>query len=465
MKDLRVLSEIALNLINQQQNFNIRIDSVLDTIGRHLNVSRVYIFVDDDEGLTTSNAFEWCNNGIPPQKEELQGIPYELIPSWKSLLEQDGRVFSEDITLLPPDLRAILEPQGIKSLLVYPLKMERVIKGFIGFDENCMIRHWREKDLELLKTISGIIANAYSAELKDRQLKDYSRLLERRVAERTKELEESLTKLEQAQNQMIHQVKMASIGRLAAGVAHEINNPTGFLLSNTQTLSEYVTAFTRILDLYAQWENSSEEKTRETIRREIIRLKSDEEFEFIKEDIRSLLRDSETGVRRISKIVKGLQTFAREENEGFVSVSLTDVAEDSLQVVWNKLKYHCTVEKIFSETPPILGNPGQLEQVVINLLLNAADAVADRGRIVIRTGLRQNPPAVILEVEDDGAGIPQDVRERIFEPFFTTKEGDKGTGLGLAISHGIVERHHGKIELESTLGKGSLFRVVLPLGA
>ena len=166
-----LLSEIALGL-NSLDNFEKRINAILDKIGIHSNVSRVYIFEDNPSGLETTNTFEWCNTGVVPQKDDLQNIPYTIIPSWKEILLDKGRVYSENISELPADLRAILEPQAIKSIIVYPLFVLGRFYGFIGFDECSRNKHWSKSELELLRTFSGIIANAFERRMMEQSIID-----------------------------------------------------------------------------------------------------------------------------------------------------------------------------------------------------------------------------------------------------------------------------------------------------
>lgn len=166
-----LLSDIALEL-NSLEDFNTRINNVLDKIGIHTDVSRVYIFEDTNNGLATNNTFEWCNEGIIPQIEELQGIPYEIIPSWKKILAEEGRVYSENIAELPEDLQAILEPQNIKSIIIYPLYVKGCFFGFIGFDECVRYKHWTKSELELLRTFTGIISNAYERRISEKSLEE-----------------------------------------------------------------------------------------------------------------------------------------------------------------------------------------------------------------------------------------------------------------------------------------------------
>lgn len=164
------LAEIALEF-KEIKNFDSQINKVLSSIGNHTGVSRVYIFEDNETGETTSNVYEWCNENIAPQKDTLQNIPYTSIQSWKDMLQNDGKIYSENIKELPEELRLILEPQGIRAVIVYPMVHGNKITGFIGFDENTRRRHWTKSELEFLRTVTGIIANAYERKNTQERLK------------------------------------------------------------------------------------------------------------------------------------------------------------------------------------------------------------------------------------------------------------------------------------------------------
>lgn len=161
MKNLELLSKIALLAVHTN-NFEEQINDILNIIGKYTNVSRTYIFIDNGDNSLTSNEFEWCNTDIKPQINDLQGIPYEVIPSWRPLLQKNGKIYSNNICELPKDIIAILEPQGILSIIVYPLIIDNKLKGFMGFDECKINREWKKEDLNLLSTISGIVSNIYN---------------------------------------------------------------------------------------------------------------------------------------------------------------------------------------------------------------------------------------------------------------------------------------------------------------
>jgi two-component system NtrC family sensor kinase len=294
--------------------------------------------------------------------------------------------------------------------------------------------------------------------------------LEERVGERTADLQAAnasllaerlrqqdlIKKLEEAQNQLLQSEKMASIGQLAAGVAHEINNPVGFVNSNLGTLQNYTHKMLRLLAAYEQ----TEESLSDDVLQEIRRLKAEIDVEFLREDIGSLLSESLDGLQRVKQIVRDLKDFSHVDKAAREWANLETGLDSTLNVVWNELKYKAKVVKEYGDTPKIECMPSQLNQVFMNLLINAAHAIEEHGQINIRTG--HDETNVWLEVEDTGKGIAPENIGRIFEPFFTTKPIGKGTGLGLSLSYGIVNKHGGRIEVTSEVGKGSMFRVLLP---
>ncbi|MCD6059991.1 MAG: histidine kinase [Moraxellaceae bacterium] len=245
--------------------------------------------------------------------------------------------------------------------------------------------------------------------------------------------------------------KMAAIGQLAAGVAHEINNPVGYVFSNLKALSGYVQDLTRIAD--AVDAASSLDQLRE--------LKQSLDYDYIRNDVEALVRESEDGIDRIKRIIGALKDFSRSDEEEMQVADLHRGIDTTLNIVNNELKYKAEVVKEYGELPVVECIPSQINQVVMNLLVNAAQAIEGFGRITLRS--RQEGEWVWLEIEDNGPGMTPEVINRIFEPFFTTKPVGKGTGLGLALSYNIVQKHHGRLEVASEPGRGSRFRLWLPI--
>lgn len=275
-----------------------------------------------------------------------------------------------------------------------------------------------------------------------------------------RDLKEVNSKLSDAQSKLIQSEKLASIGQLAAGVAHEINNPIGFIFSNFGTLEQYLEDLFQMLDAYEQAEASvSDGAALARIRS----LKADLDIDYLKEDIPNLMRESRDGIQRVRKIVQDLKDFSRvDARQEWESVDLHAGIDSTLNIVNNEIKYKADVVKHYGALPEVQCLPSELNQVFMNLLVNAAHAItAERGTITISTGVEG--PNVWVEVADTGAGIAQENLQRIFDPFFTTKPVGKGTGLGLSLSYGIVQKHSGRMEVHSELGVGTRFRVTLPI--
>ncbi|MDG4475282.1 ATP-binding protein [Thiovibrio frasassiensis] len=262
--------------------------------------------------------------------------------------------------------------------------------------------------------------------------------------------------LKQSQAQILQQEKMASVGQLAAGVAHEINNPMGFIGSNLSSLAKYlerITEFIRALEAKLPQEPPDEE---------LAALRKKLKIDYIMDDALHLVEESLDGADRVKKIVQGLKNFSRVDQAERVAADINECLDSTLNIVWNELKYKCEVKKEYGELPPTVCNPQQLNQMFMNLLVNAAQAIETRGEIKIKTWGDQD--WIYTRISDTGSGIPEDKIKRIFEPFYTSKEVGKGTGLGLSIVYDIVvKNHHGDIQVESEVGKGTSFTVKIPV--
>ncbi|QSA99738.1 PAS domain S-box protein [Methylomonas sp. EFPC1] len=275
------------------------------------------------------------------------------------------------------------------------------------------------------------------------------------LAEKARQ-EELIRQLEETQMQLLQSEKMASIGQLAAGVAHEINNPIGFVNSNLSTLQEYVDGMLALLAAYERIEGSLVNEALQNI----THLKQEINIGYLREDIGDLLAESLDGLQRVRRIVKDLKDFSHVGELEQQSANLEAGLDSTLNVVWNEIKYKADVVKEYGGIPEINCIASQLNQVFMNLLINAVQAIEDHGRITIRTAYDEQN--VWVEVEDTGKGIKPEQLGKIFDPFFTTKSVGMGTGLGLSLSYGIVKKHNGRIEVKSELGKGTCFRVCLP---
>jgi PAS domain S-box-containing protein len=298
-----------------------------------------------------------------------------------------------------------------------------------------------------------------------RELQEKNLELEKRTHElegEKKRLKEAYEKLNQIQAQLIQSEKLASLGQLSAGVAHELNNPIGFVHSNLGTLDEYVQDLKKLLTEYVELEQrmSAHGQCAEPLR-QIRELKRNIGLDHILEDFDKLINESKEGTSRVKNIVQNLKNFSYMDKGELQLADLNQGIESTLSIVHNELKYRAEVIKEYGSLPQIACFPQQLNQVFMNLLVNAAQAIETKGTIRIKT--YQRGTEVVVEISDDGVGIPKENLKHIFEPFFTTKEVGKGTGLGLSVVYGIIQNHKGKIEVESGIKKGSTFRVILPL--
>jgi len=271
----------------------------------------------------------------------------------------------------------------------------------------------------------------------------------------------SQARIEDVQRQLLQADRMASIGQLAAGVAHEINNPIGYIQSNLGTLREYVSSMFRLIDAQdaalhrLQAEQPEQARQLEDIREQI-------DFEFLAKDLPTLLAESQEGISRVRKIIQDLREFSRAgHSESWTVADLHAGLDSTVNIVWNDLKYKVELIKRYGEVPLVECLPSQLNQVFLNILVNAGHAIEQRGQIVIST--RADAEHAYIEISDTGKGIPEENLARVFEPFFTTKAIGKGTGLGLSISYGIIKKHNGEIDVRSELGVGTTFLIKLPL--
>ena len=283
---------------------------------------------------------------------------------------------------------------------------------------------------------------------------------EAELLKRYAELTELNCRLQETHQQLIQSEKLASIGQLAAGVAHEINNPIGYVNSNIRSLKGYMAQLLDVFDTYEKCEADLPPAAREAI----AAAKERADFAYLRDDIGQLISESEEGTGRVRKIVQDLRDFSRTDSsrEDWQPADLHAGLDSTLNIASNEIKYKADVVREYGELPLVECQLSQLNQVFMNLFVNAAQAMPDerRGTIRVRTGSAGD--TVWIEIDDNGRGIPPDLIDRIFDPFFTTKPIGKGTGLGLALSYGIVQKHHGNITASSTPGAGTTFRITLP---
>jgi two-component system NtrC family sensor kinase len=355
---------------------------------------------------------------------------------------------SEHHKLLERQLRRVFGTEALPAALA-PL-LAAVSQAYEDADSD---RRTIERSLELMSKELTERNSQLRGQLADKQRTE-DELQAKTVEQRT-----LIGRLEEAHNQLLQSEKMASIGQLAAGVAHEINNPIGFVSCNLGALRGYVDSLIAIVDAIAALEPmlSAEARAR------LVAVKHEHEYEYLCDDVKALLAESADGVKRVKQIAQDLKDFSHVDEQAWQWADLHRGLSSTLNIVQNEIKYVADVERDFGEIPEVECHASQLNQVFMNMLVNAGHAIkGKRGRISMRTGYA-DAGHVFVEISDDGGGIAPEHLTRIFDPFFTTKPVGQGTGLGLSLSYGIVRDHNGRIEVKSELGQGTTFRIVLPI--
>ncbi len=420
---------------------------------RHLSDSvPVLIWVCDAKGRMVYLNTHWSRvTGHAPEQLRHEG--------WIDLIHPEDR---------PGHLTAVDDGLKGRQPFTYEIRLRQEDGHYRWYQESAVPRHSPQgeflgligsaTDINARKRAEEILLHARSrleAEVtrQTAELRDTNERLEREKAEQRNLIQ----RLQDAQDQLLQSEKMASIGQLAAGVAHEINNPVGYIASNLSTLEEYARNLIQLIDLCAEAEGLLPATERERLDRARMQM----DFDFMRQDLIELIRESLQGTDRVKRIVQDLKDFSHVDESEWQLADLHKGLTSTLNVVHNELKYKAEVILELGELPAINCLAAQINQVFMNLLVNAGQAIEEKGTITIRTGVRDD--WVWIEVADTGSGIPAENLSRLFEPFFTTKPVGKGTGLGLSVSYSIVAKHGGRIEVESEPGQGSVFRIWLPV--
>jgi PAS domain S-box-containing protein len=409
----------------------------------------------------------------------------------RSDLKHSNRILHEQLLFMQTLLDALPHPVFYKDLNSYLLGCNDAFGKFLGREKKELIGHRAEEfastenaptikatDSELLRQEFNL---TYEANMRDGQDKIHNVLVTKALFKDAegkptgivgvmlditgrKQNELAMRSMER---ELMQSQKMASIGQLAAGVAHEINNPTGFVSSNLKTLGDYQQGLNELIVEYqalkAAFKAGSDEQNRELAGRieKIESLEAEMDLAYILEDVQSLIAESREGTERIKRIVEDLKHFAHPGQDKVQETDVNAGLASTLNIVNNELKYKATVIREFGELPIISANPQQLNQVFANILVNAAQAIAEQGEIRVRT--QQVDDFVEILISDTGCGIPAENLEKIFDPFFTTKEVGKGTGLGMNIAYNIIKKHQGDILVQSKVGEGTTFSIRLPV--
>ena len=379
----------------------------------------------------------------------------------------------------------------LNRLYDYPCRLSEIVSEAIEVEDNfpfSELGRWllitaaplRDSENQIIGAIETLqdITLRYSAEQKLREERAaLEEVVERRTAELAADIEQreatekellrryaELTELNrtltETKEQLQQSEKLASIGQLAAGVAHEINNPIGFVHSNIGSLEKYIVDIFSMLESYRQGEVSISDPG---VQAALACQRKKLDLDYLKEDIQALILESKEGIKRVKNIVQNLKDFSHvDRNPSFQWADLHKGLESTLNIVANEIKFKADIVREYGVLPEVQCLQSQLNQVFMNILVNAAHAIGEkRGTITIRTGARAD--SVWIAFSDTGSGISEDILQKIFDPFFTTKPVGKGTGLGLSLSYGIIQKHNGHIDVQTEEGQGTSFRVTIPI--
>jgi signal transduction histidine kinase len=310
------------------------------------------------------------------------------------------------------------------------------------------------------------LTNRKSMTIEIQQLSDQIREMAKKISHREKSLIRANETLKNNQDTLVHAEKMAGLGQVTAGVAHEINNPIAFIMNNLTVLTEYHALLIQLLNELLALRDKLPENAKYALGTELTAIEetlSREDLDFVLNDLACLTDESLEGSRRVRDITLALKGYSYA-GESSSKIDITEGIESTLKMVWNELKYNCSIQKNFAVLPKVECIGSQINQVFMNLFVNAAHAMEDKsGALTITTSC--NDESVIVEVKDNGCGIRENNLKHIFEPFFTTKAVGEGTGLGMSICYDIIKKHHGSISVDSELGVGSAFTITLPIKA
>ncbi|WP_338293565.1 sensor histidine kinase [Planctobacterium marinum] len=436
-RELEYLAKASASVASDQDLTEL-LHSTADLTAKFANaVCATYFVSDRGEVRTSKNAVVWYGENDWREVPELYSVILKALPESDEILD-NWYMRDAPVGLAKFDI----DGQWLVALN-FELIQDKV--GWLVF----------VLDQEMLDEETLYVLDTAKSHIRAGILR---RVDERKLEQKNRQLSKAITRLETAQTQLVHSEKMASLGQLSAGVAHEINNPIGFILSNHRVMQDYINDLKSFLTDLKQQASENQQLDSAVLSK----LCDEHDIEFLMEDIESLVKDNEDGAEKVADIVNSLKNFSHSGDAEHQNVDIADCISKARKVAGNVLKNdRQLLLQLPEQIPPVNGNASQLQQVLINLLVNAAHATEENGKITV--SVRESDNHLNVAVADNGCGMDETTLNRLFTPFFTTKDIGVGTGLGLSVSHGIIEAHGGDILVESEPGKGSVFTLVLPL--
>ena len=409
-------------------------------------------------GIQGSEIYAETNSGNLPTRIDKLKLEHEL----------KERLLQQPITSVDKVADLIPELHVAETDLIIPLTRNDKLFALLLLGKPLTGKEYLSDDLSMLQILANQAAiaienNIYIEEAKELIRKVTEAEVQKKYVKELEEKNESLQNLyrtlQETQSQLIQSEKMASLGQLVAGVAHELNNPISFIYANMKELENYITAIEEVLQVLLS--NLNKADLQQQLKEKVRQLQERYDLQFIQKDIHSLISESAEGGRRVKEVVQNLRNFSRLDEGDVKSVDLHEGLDSTLLLLNNEIKNRIQIIKEYGELPNVECHPGHINQVFMNLLLNAIQAIEGQGKIWISTQTINSQ--VEITIKDNGKGIPEDIKNKVFDPFFTTKPVGKGTGLGLSICYNIIKNHNGEIDVESELGKGTTFHIKLPI--
>lgn len=455
------------------------------------------IIIDDDPGVIdtyldifsakSGNSVISKGNSLFNQNKDMETIgeptPYEIttaengeqgIEKIKEAVSQNKPFAVAFVDMKMPGINGAETAKKIWEL--DPLVKIVIITAFSEYTPEDIVRQTKREDIFYLRKpfnheevmqFARALTNEWNLEKKSIFLKSRLNQANKKLQVINKNLK---GKVQKQASRIVQSEKMASVGLLAAGVAHEINNPITFINSNLTLLRKNTEKIALLYEKYQNIEsfiaNSCDTKENPVLQ-EIIDFKKDNDFDFIIEDLEDLLGESINGIDRIKTIVHDLKNFSRINQAEEKQIDINDAIETTLKILKNEISENITIEKNYGDIPDLKCQPRKINQVLMNIILNAIQAIEEQGKVKISTILTKNSDNkgkkyIEISISDSGVGIPKENLTKLFEPFFTTKPVGTGTGLGLSVVYEIVKLHKGNIEVKSREGKGTMFIIQLP---